>query len=149
MTNLHDGAMGTLVGSPASATMQGSTWSWRENKAATHDELTRWCSSARVAPQKLAVAVGFVLHSGSVCGGSKGSPVTKRPQAGVVASPWARRGLWFARNLVELELKSGLGFFACGWKSQWQRPLFIGLLVLAHRGQRFYSFYLEDGSKLW
>jgi hypothetical protein len=106
------------VGSPTRATVHGSMGSLRENNAATHDKLTRWSSSVRVAPRRLAAVAGFILHSGSMCSGSMLSPVTKRPQAGVGASPRARRCLRFARDSTELKLESGLGFLACGWKSQ-------------------------------
>jgi hypothetical protein len=67
----------------------------RRLAAAAHDELTRWSSSAQVAPRRLAATASFVLHSRLACVGSKGSPVTKRPQAGAAASPRARRGLQF------------------------------------------------------
>jgi hypothetical protein len=108
------------VGSPTRATVHGSMGSLRENNAAAHDKLTRWSSSVRVAPRRLAAVVGFVLHSGSMCSGSMLSPVTKRPQAGAGAgaSPRARRCLRFARDSTELKLESGLGFLACRWKSQ-------------------------------
>jgi hypothetical protein len=100
------------------ATTDGLMGPRSENKAAPHDGLTRWSSSVRVGLRRLAAAADFVLHFGSVCGSSKGSPVTKWPQAGAATSPRAHRGLRFAQDLVELELKSGLGFLACGWKSQ-------------------------------
>jgi hypothetical protein len=54
-----------------------------------------------VAPRRLAAAVDFVLHFGSVCGSSEGSPVTRWPQAGATASPRAHRGLRFTRDSVE------------------------------------------------
>jgi hypothetical protein len=75
------------------AMAHGSMGSLRENKTVAHGELIQWSSSVRVAPRRLAAAVGFVLHSGSVCSGSKVSPVTKSPQAGATASPRAHRGL--------------------------------------------------------
>jgi hypothetical protein len=62
--------------------------------------------------------VDFVLHFRSVYDSSEGSPVTKWPKAGAAASSRARRVLQFARDSAELELESGLGFLACGWKSQ-------------------------------
>jgi hypothetical protein len=79
--------MGTPVASPVRATTHGSTGSLRENKAAAHGELTRWSSSAQVAPRRLALVLHFILHSGLIRGGSKGYPATKRHQAGVAASP--------------------------------------------------------------
>jgi hypothetical protein len=114
----HRGTMGTPAVSPVRATTHGSTGPRRENKAAAHGGLTRWSSSARVASRWLAPALDFVLHFGSVYGSSEGSLATKWPQAGAAASSRARRVLRFARDMVELELKSGLGFLACGWKSQ-------------------------------
>jgi hypothetical protein len=71
MAARHGGAMGFSVGLPVRATTHGSMGSLRENKATAHGKLTQWSSLARVAPRRLAAAVGFILHSGSACGGSK------------------------------------------------------------------------------
>jgi hypothetical protein len=51
------------------------------------------------------VAAVFVLHFGSVCGSSEGSPVTRWPQAGAAASPRAGRALRFARDSAETQAR--------------------------------------------
>jgi hypothetical protein len=67
------------------ATTHGSTGPQRGNEAAAHGGLTRWSSSAQAAPRRLAVAMDFVLHFGTMCGSSEGSPVTRSPRAGAGA----------------------------------------------------------------
>jgi hypothetical protein len=94
------------VVSPARATTHGSMRPRRGNEVAAHGGLTRWSSLARVASRMLAAAVNFVLHFGSVCSSSEGSPVTRWPQARAGASPRARRGLRFTRDSAETRART-------------------------------------------
>jgi hypothetical protein len=110
--------MGTPVASPARATTHGLMGPRRGNEAAAHNGVTRWSSSARVAPRRLATAPDFILQIGSVCGSSEGSPATKWPQAGATASPRARGSFDSHGIQRKLKLERGLGFLTCGWKSQ-------------------------------
>jgi hypothetical protein len=91
----------------------GSTRPRRGNEAVAHGGLTRWSSSARVAPRRLAAAADFILHFGSVCGSSEGPPATRWPQAeaGAVASPRPHRGLWFTQDSADT------------WDQTWARVL--------------------------